>query len=442
MRPLLVLAPLLLPTAAAAAATSMSKLRIPRAAPFLRGAETSLAPAARASSGRPAIPNRRLRTRVATTPQSSASFTIEPVVATKDGGRRYLSVQKQRYSSKDWASNLKSLLFFQSNVFKRIFGHLFFNVLLAVAAQLWWTYSPENFYSISTVPHTLTGAALSLFLVFRTHAAYERFWEARRRIGEMTDHVRDLARLAPEMYPVELSKRFGRLLCAFGYLLRLHLQGMQRISVKEADPEVMDMLRTEDIAEIEGSPSRPLACVHLLSKMAHSPEARGYGDRLEFLPERQGVEKSLYGLIQTIGSCERVLGTPVPLSYSRHTSRFLTLWAATLPLVLTPVLGWTSVPVIAAMCWGLFSIEEVGHTVEEPFGMPTGELGFRRLCGVARRDVINSYAQRGLSLDLPVNPLEPIRAKPKPMSMPMPPVPKEEENIDVTPKPKPRGKQL
>ena len=33
-------------------------------------------------------------------------------------------------------------------------------------------------------------------------------------------------------------------------------------------------------------------------------------------------------------SCERVLGTPVPLSYSRHTSRFLTLWAATLPLVL------------------------------------------------------------------------------------------------------------
>jgi hypothetical protein len=34
------------------------------------------------------------------------------------------------------------------------------------------------------------------------------------------------------------------------------------------------------------------------------------------------------------GGCERILRTPVPLSYSRHNSRFLIIWLTLLPFTL------------------------------------------------------------------------------------------------------------
>ena len=59
--------------------------------------------------------------------------------------------------------------------------------------------------------------------------------------------------------------------------------------------------------------------------------------------------------------------TAVPWSYSRHTSRFLTLWCGTLPLALVPLFGWLTIPVVMVICWCLFGIEEIGHLIEQPF---------------------------------------------------------------------------
>jgi putative membrane protein len=53
---------------------------------------------------------------------------------------------------------------------------------------------------------------------------------------------------------------------------------------------------------------------------------------------------------------ERILLTPVPASYSRHTSRFLSLYTLTLPFVLVHQLEIFTAPVLGIVCWGLFSM--------------------------------------------------------------------------------------
>lgn len=58
---------------------------------------------------------------------------------------------------------------------------------------------------------------------------------------------------------------------------------------------------------------------------------------------------------------------PPPLSPSRHTSRFLTVYGFTLPIVLVPHTELFTAPVVAAVCWGLFSIEEIAYFIEQPF---------------------------------------------------------------------------
>ena len=48
----------------------------------------------------------------------------------------------------------------------------------------------------SPVAHSLTGAVLGLLLVFRTNSAYARFYDARCIWGQLTNTVREMARLA------------------------------------------------------------------------------------------------------------------------------------------------------------------------------------------------------------------------------------------------------
>ena len=47
--------------------------------------------------------------------------------------------------------------------------------------------------------------------------------------------------------------------------------------------------------------------------------------------ERLYLLKRVADLRSTIARAERIVQTPMPLHYARHTSRFLTLWCLTLP---------------------------------------------------------------------------------------------------------------
>lgn len=60
-----------------------------------------------------------------------------------------------------------------------------------------------------------------------------------------------------------------------------------------------------------------------------------------------------------IGVCEQIIGTPIPLSYTRLTSRFLVLWHLTLPVILWDDCHWIVVPATFISAASLFCIEEV-----------------------------------------------------------------------------------
>lgn len=59
--------------------------------------------------------------------------------------------------------------------------------------------------------------------------------------------------------------------------------------------------------------------------------------------------------------------TPIPLSYTRLTSRFLVLYHLFLPFALWDALNWLTIPVIIIHTAIFFCIEEVGVLIENPF---------------------------------------------------------------------------
>mmetsp|Transcript_3966 Transcript_3966/g.5328 ORF Transcript_3966/g.5328 Transcript_3966/m.5328 type:complete len:444 (+) Transcript_3966:47-1378(+) len=321
-----------------------------------------------------------------------------------------IQAKNQRYTSSDWFKNLRSLILMKSDILKRISGHLTFNIALAVVGAALFTQMPQYFPAIPAIGHTLSGVALSLLLVFRTNSAYDRFWEARKILGAVVDNSRGLSRVAPTALPPHLAHEFGRMIITFPYMLRLHLTGRGQIPIKDTTdgPDVLPFINQQHLKTVESYFSKPMATLSIMNQILHSKEAM-YPDEdphktLTMMPQRQILQNNVNTLVANTGACERILGCPVPLSYSRHLSRYLTIWSATLPLVLAPMLGWTSVPVIAAVCWSLFSIEEIGHMIEEPFeALPYDQVQTKRVADVIKRDTLAMFNQQ-LGVDLAKEP--------------------------------------
>lgn len=70
-------------------------------------------------------------------------------------------------------------------------------------------------------------------------------------------------------------------------------------------------------------------------------------------------ESKLSCFHEGIGVCEQLMGIPIPLSYTRLTSRFLVLWHLTLPIILWDDCNWIVVPATFISAASLFCIEEV-----------------------------------------------------------------------------------
>ena len=110
----------------------------------------------------------------------------------------------------------------------------------------------------------------------------------------------------------------------------------------------------------------PLAlCTLLAREIKAVPYA---GDDAFTTRERLYVLKRVADLRATIAQAERIVQTPVPLHYARHTSRFLSVWCFTLPLCLAPMVpAYVAPPVVGVVSWALLGLREIGLLIENPF---------------------------------------------------------------------------
>ena len=113
---------------------------------------------------------------------------------------------------------------------------------------------------------------------------------------------------------------------------------------------------------------------------------------------KDAINTNLSIFEDTLGGSERLLSSPVPLFYSRHTARFLATWLLALPFGLYAPFAnsWNHsmmIPATAFIAVCLFGIEELATQLEEPFTilpMP----GFCDKIG-ANCDEIVSWAGQG-----------------------------------------------
>eukprot|EP00475_Leptophrys_vorax_P039160 TRINITY_DN7019_c0_g1_i5.p1 TRINITY_DN7019_c0_g1~~TRINITY_DN7019_c0_g1_i5.p1 ORF type:complete len:475 (-),score=30.21 TRINITY_DN7019_c0_g1_i5:16-1440(-) len=226
-------------------------------------------------------------------------------------------------------------------------------------------YLPEwaHVLHISNLPFSLTAPALSFLLVFRTNASYGRFDEARKMWGLMLNRTRDITRqalsyMARDEHTYEYPKRaqFIRHLQAFPLAYKHHF--LQEGSLEE-DLKQFTTLTQAERAGILNATHRPNYVLQMMSECVRSCTMDPVN--------RLAMEANFATFADDIGGSERLFKTPIPLSYTRLTSRFLVLYHMFLPFALWDTLGWVTIPVTATCTAIFFCIEEVGVLIENPF---------------------------------------------------------------------------
>jgi predicted membrane chloride channel (bestrophin family) len=207
----------------------------------------------------------------------------------------------------------------------------------------------------SKQPHGIVGSAMSLLLVFRTNTAYTRFWEGRCQWESVSDYVRDITRFCVT-YRAQVGesnlKRIADLLCAFPVALKHHLEGFMG---QDQEDELANLVDPIDLPGVLSAVNRPLYITNALMHIIVHDIA--YQMDQWTVRERLWLCSIINQLSKCVGGCERLVQTPVPLHYARHTGRFMGLFVLTLPLILVDDMGMLAVPAVAIMVWCIFGVQ-------------------------------------------------------------------------------------
>jgi len=249
--------------------------------------------------------------------------------------------------------------------------------------------------SIPIAIFTLTSPSLGLLLVFRNNAAYGRWDNARKVWGSIINKTRSLVRQANTFFTEDRYPGFGSFrdfrrrvaaeTSAFTRCLRCFLRGKEDEEALRIELAQLGFT-PDEVKSYMGAGNRQ---VFALQKIAETMRLYGMDGR-----DRARMDQTLSDLCDDVGACERIFKTPIPIVYTRHTSRFVGTWLALLPLGLWGVdKSWNhlaSIPVSGLIVFFLLGIEELAQQIEEPFGILPMEAFCDGAIGPALWEMVNA----------------------------------------------------
>lgn len=273
-----------------------------------------------------------------------------------------------RYDPKSWIS----LIFHQNSrqVFKTLLPAQIFSSLFTVGViYLFQDVLEINVKSTAAV-HSLMGIVLGLLLVFRVNSAYDRWWEGRVQWGKLVNDSRSMAmKLRGILSNDPVNKSFFvQFLGLFPETLKEHLRD-------EPNFESINFTSEEYKSEFISKKHKPNYVVRMMYDKVRELKNEEKIDGYQFLD----IQSSLNGMVEVVGSCERIRNTPIPYSYSMFLKKFIFLFLTTLPFGFMAEYGYWTVLIVIFLLYILMGTELIAEEIENPFGddvndLPTDDL--------------------------------------------------------------------
>jgi len=249
---------------------------------------------------------------------------------------------------------------------------LFICILSLLIAFLEIKYFPngKSFDKLFQV-YQILGFVISLLLVFRTNTAYDRWWEGRRKWGELVNDSRNLAvKLTALGLPETDNDFFARHIGNFALCIKEHLRSGTKFELLNLTEEEKNFLLKLDHI--------PSGIVELMYQRFNDLKKTGHLSEEDILR----LDRNLNAFLDAVGACERIKNTPIPYSYSMFFKKFIFIYTSTLPLAFVHQFGYWTAIVATFIYYVMVSMEVLAEEIEDPFGeddndLPTDEMAKR-----------------------------------------------------------------
>ena len=214
-------------------------------------------------------------------------------------------------------------------------------------------------FGIPQTPYEIAGGVLGALLVLRTNAGQDRWWEARKLWGGITNQCRNLAVTALANGPddPEWRRQFVTWTISFAHVSRRNLRFQTML------PEVSRLIGLEASARLAEADHMPSQVALHLDRQLRTARDEGHLDPFAY---RQAEDQRAL-LIDHLGGCERILKTPLAGAYVVLIRRFIFLFFLTLPFALLTKVGWLTPVFVLLIAYPIFALDQIADDLQRPF---------------------------------------------------------------------------
>jgi ion channel-forming bestrophin family protein len=235
-----------------------------------------------------------------------------------------------------------------------------------------------------SLPLTLFGSALALFLGFRSNSAYERWWEGRSLWGLMINASRNLARQArnylPDPEALDMKRTIVLRQIAYVNALRCQLRR------QSPDEEVLRFLSRGEADFALERVNVANGIVDGTGRRIQIARAKGWIDSLQ----QQSMESVLVDIANAQGGMERLKNTPLPNHFRFFPTIFTHIFCVLLPIGLVETLG-VATPLGSTIAGLMFlAVLAIGDDLVDPFANGVHDLPLTAMCRTIEIDLLQS----------------------------------------------------
>ncbi len=238
-------------------------------------------------------------------------------------------------------------------------------------------------FTAPSLPLTLFGSALVLFLGFRSNSAYQRWWEGRMLWGLMINASRNLARQARSYLPEEAREmKRAIVLRQIAYVNALRCQ----LRRQKPDEEVLRFLSKGDADFALQRTNVANGIVDGTARRINDARTRGWLDTIQ----QTSMESILIDIANAQGGMERLKNTPLPIQYRFFPTLFTHLLCLLLPIGLVETLGLAT-PLGSTVAGLMFlAVLAIGDDLVDPFANTPHDLPLCAMCRTIEIDLLQA----------------------------------------------------
>jgi putative membrane protein len=293
----------------------------------------------------------------------------------------------------------------KGSILSRIWKSLLATAVIAIMVT--YTHGDLLHYKITvtTIPFTLMGLPLAIFLGFRNTAAYDRYWEGRKLWGELVLKSRSLARQCLSLIDgTDTSAAGGRRddprirmlyrAIAYAHALRHQLRD------SDGTAELRALLPEAEWLPLDKASNKPH---FIMLQMGQDLRLCIKEHRIESCLAVV-VDNTLSSMAAAGAACERIKNTPIPFSYTLLLHRTAYLYCFLLPFGLVDAIGFMTPVVVTIVAYTFFGLDALGDEIEEPFGMSANDLALDAICRTIEINLRESVGDQSVPAPIaPVN---------------------------------------